>query len=148
MKFTPEQIERLLSRITIVDECWLCKGAMVSQGYTEIRCHYRSFYVHRMMAMLTQGKIPNSYHVHHICGNKRCIRPSHLKVQSLKEHLQEHGKSRIEFLSPPSEPLRDCRHGHREWKWDGSQWRCKTCRNRQMIQRYHRIKSEESSIVL
>lgn len=35
---------------------------------------------HRMAYILSKGAIPDRFQVHHVCNNRKCCNPSHLKI--------------------------------------------------------------------
>jgi hypothetical protein len=72
--------------------CWLWTGALSSQGkYPGFTDSDGSFvYAHRMMFENTYGPIPEGWHVHHVCNNRRCIRPDHLEAISPEKHRAIH----------------------------------------------------------
>jgi HNH endonuclease len=42
--------------------------------------------VHRLMWECQYGPIPEGCHLHHRCGNPRCVNPSHLQPMTPSEH--------------------------------------------------------------
>ena len=44
----------------------------------------------RISYVLAHGKIPDGYHVHHTCHNRKCVNPSHLVALSPSEHESLH----------------------------------------------------------
>ncbi len=46
---------------------------------------------HRFVYEQFNGSIPEGWHVHHVCENKRCLNPRHLRTLSPHAHVLEHG---------------------------------------------------------
>jgi len=68
--------------------CMIWKGTKHSGGYG----YYPLFgeqMVHRVVFMLTHGKIPNSYFICHRCDNPPCVNPDHLFLGSPKDNAQD-----------------------------------------------------------
>jgi excisionase family DNA binding protein len=61
-------------------------------------------HAHRYAYSLAFGKIPDGWHVHHICGNRRCVNPEHLQALGVPEHAA------IEGAKKRNKPF--CINGH------------------------------------
>jgi hypothetical protein len=78
-------------------------------------------YAHRAAYELAKGPIPRGHHIHHTCGNVRCIEPAHLIAVLPKAHAAIH-------LAP------ECPNGHAftpkntYWRPDTGVRQCKQCR--------------------
>jgi HNH endonuclease len=84
--------ERFWSHVSKGTDCWEWTGATRSGGYGVLRLGSRSVSAHRFAWELTNGPIPPAiitpqgdkvgYFVTHVCGNRRCVRPDHLRLIS------------------------------------------------------------------
>lgn len=81
----------VLSRIRIdsvfvgePDECWYSGWTHNSSGYASS--------LHRDVAEICIGD-PTGLEVHHVCGNKPCVNPSHLLLVTITEHKELHLKN-------------------------------------------------------
>jgi hypothetical protein len=81
--------ERFWSHVRKTDDCWVWTGATRSGGYGVFRDGSRSVSAHRFAWEMQNGSIPSlmasdgttvSWLVSHACGNRRCVRPEHLRV--------------------------------------------------------------------
>lgn len=81
--------QRLLRRTAMRPRgCWQWKGPKYATGYgqmhvAEIKAPRR---VHRLSYELFVGPIPEGYEIHHLCGQRDCIRPTHLQAVHPTEH--------------------------------------------------------------
>lgn len=66
--------------------CWEWQGARTAQGYG----HYCHTSAHRMAWLLLVGPVAEGDHVHHACGNRKCVRLDHLRVVSPRQHGSAH----------------------------------------------------------
>ena len=70
--------------------CWVWQGA-TNKGYGWIGVRGLQKLVHRIAWELLRGPIPKGYDVHHVCENRRCWNPAHLKLLTRKQHIRIHG---------------------------------------------------------
>lgn len=84
---------KLLSKI-VVDQltgCWLWTDYIRPNGYAHMRVGRKAQpAIHRMSYELFKGKIPENYHVHHLCEIKHCCNPEHLELQLPSQHQSLH----------------------------------------------------------
>lgn len=90
------------------DECWDWTGAIhqikgygVFQDGTTHRKHV--VYAHRFSWAVKHGETPAGQDVHHVCGNKRCVNPAHLRLIPHEQHSGMHrdGKPWGTYYGPP-----------------------------------------------
>jgi len=76
--------ERLALRTAVDGECWIWQGAKRPSGYGVIGVHQDGKHTvkstHRVAYELAVGPIPEGLHIDHICSNKACVRPEHLRA--------------------------------------------------------------------
>ena len=70
--------------------CWIWQGHVLPAGYALKRKHGVRKLAHRWFYELEYGPIPQGLHLHHLCQNKICVRPSHLTPLSPREHVKAH----------------------------------------------------------
>jgi hypothetical protein len=80
---------RLLSKVAIVENCWVWIGSMRDDGYGEMFVDNKHCTAHRLAFKLFVGDIPaacTNVDVLHKCNNKRCINPDHLYLGTDKDN--------------------------------------------------------------
>lgn len=93
----PDVRDRLARRSERVGECLLWRGAQSGTGYGRIGWaddgYRRSLPVHRVAFAAYVGPIPSSLHIHHACGERLCIEPSHLHAVTQRAHNNGHTRT-------------------------------------------------------
>ena len=67
-------------------KCWLWLGSQNGKGYGKFYANGKKQYVHRFSYSLKK-EIPQGYVIDHICRNRSCIRPSHLRAITNMKNL-------------------------------------------------------------
>lgn len=88
---TPLDIERFWAKLDMPSiGCWNWTASLNAKGYGQFFCKRRgkskSFRAHRLAYQLSVGDIPEGMSIDHMCHNKSCARPSHLRVTTNKEN--------------------------------------------------------------
>lgn len=84
--------------------CWIWNLYRGPEGYGRLayRFPHRGALVHGNIAahraayMLTNGPLPDGYHVHHLCGNPGCINIEHMEAAHASVHSVLHKCARLE----------------------------------------------------
>ena len=66
-----------------INDCWEWKGSMSFDGYGVSE----SKRVHRLIYQLYFGEISKGFVVNHLCENRSCCNPNHLKAVTVKENI-------------------------------------------------------------
>jgi HNH endonuclease/AP2 domain len=98
IEFTAKLIERFVAKIDLdgplmsrMDtRCAVWNAATNNHGYGQIRVCGRARYVHRVAYELISGEDPCEMEIDHICGNRRCVRRSHLRSVTHKQNVENH----------------------------------------------------------
>lgn len=136
-------LDRFWTRVEKTDTCWNWTGALNAEGekgYGVIWFRNAQEYVHRLAFELLVGPIPKGRTIDHLCRNRKCVRPEHLRAVSLRENvLSSTGISAVNWQKT------HCLQGHpftEENTWvnpkDGSR-HCRSC-GRAKAREYYRKK--------
>lgn len=70
------------------DECWRWLGHLY-EGYGNFSLGGMGMKAHRVAMFIAGHSVPDGMHVDHICRNRACVNPSHLRVVSAKVNTLE-----------------------------------------------------------
>lgn len=68
--------------------CWVWRANKVWGGYGHIRVGKRMILAHRIAYEFANGDIPDGKQIDHVCHNRSCVNPAHLRVASNKENAR------------------------------------------------------------
>lgn len=105
------------------NECEI-KGGSLKNGYARAWYKGKTLLAHRVAWIKSCGEIPRGCQIHHLCGNRQCVKIEHLQLMTASEHQSLHYKER-EYLH--NDKKTHCKRGH---ELDGKtkhQRYCKTC---------------------
>jgi hypothetical protein len=86
----PTEFVLFMHKVTVngTGECWTWTGKAHRHNYGIISQDGKNAWVHRLSYTHFKGPIPRGLVVDHICENKRCVNPDHLKVVTLSQNNQ------------------------------------------------------------
>lgn len=76
---------------TVNGECREWSLALNSDGYGILSVRGRSVRAHRYAYKLSGSELPDGAALDHICRNKRCVEPKHLRIASKKQNAENVG---------------------------------------------------------
>ena len=132
--------ELFWSRVQKGEGCWFWTAGRISTGYGAF-VHYKtrtSVLAHRFAYNDLIGPIPDGLVIDHLCNNKICVNPAHLRVTTHRENiLRGTGQSAINAKKT------HCPYGHElfgnNMRYDKRGRRiCKACHSKETRDDYHR----------
>lgn len=127
--FTEKEAGRIFSKISIdfTTQCWNWTGNL-SDGYGRIFWRGERWKAHRLLYLWKYGSIPKwknkkSKEVDHICNNRKCVNPNHLRLVSNKTNVLKG-----DGVTAKNAKKTNCIHGHNDFYKIGNRRRCRECR--------------------
>ena len=84
--------------------CIESKKGITTNGYSRIRVGDKQIQAHRWTWELINGEIPAGLVIDHICKNKKCVAPDHLRMVTQQQNIMA-GSHNIDNRS-------HCNHSH------------------------------------
>lgn len=85
-----DEVEHFWMRVDKSGDCWLWTGAL-DQGYGAVQWRGRVLRTHRVAYEIEHGRIPAGMMVDHICRNRTCVNPQHLRLATAKQNAENRG---------------------------------------------------------
>ena len=84
--------------------CIESKKGITTNGYSRIRINNKNIQAHRWAWELVNGQIPDEFVIDHICRNRKCVLPEHLRMVTQQKNIMA-GLHNIDNRS-------NCNQGH------------------------------------
>jgi hypothetical protein len=94
--------DRFWAKVAIAgpEECWEWTGYRTPHGYGQCggarsgKARARTYLAHRLAYELSIGEIPGGLLVDHICRNRACVNPAHLRLATAKQNAENRSLAR------------------------------------------------------
>lgn len=139
---TGRQLTNFLRKVERKEGCLVWTGALTSSNYGAVRIAYTTYQAHRLSYRWFKGTLKAQDHVHHICGNRKCVKPSHLEAMHQLHHIQLERVNGV-YRGKYSD-VTHCKHGHpfsdeNTYHYKSGRY-CRTCRSRRFAEFIQRRK--------
>jgi hypothetical protein len=71
----------------MMTNCIESKKGITNNGYSRIRVNDKNIQAHRWAWELVNGQIPEDFVIDHICRNRKCVLPEHLRMVTQQENI-------------------------------------------------------------
>lgn len=104
-------------------QCKLWTGKLDKDGYGTFYFIKKSRRAHRVAYFFEFGDIPKDMVIDHICGNRHCVEPSHLRAVTKRENALHNSRS----IAAINAQKTHCVNGHPFDRKYGKQRYCSIC---------------------
>lgn len=108
MQFTEKDIKRFYNKVQKTEKCWIWKPAK-DADYGNFFLSGKLRKAHRVSLIFEKIEIPNEMYVDHICRNRSCVKPGHLRVVTPKQNSTENCGDNAHKLNAKKT---HCKFGH------------------------------------
>lgn len=89
--------------------CWNWQGTISPKGYGTLTLRCRHTRAARLAFTLFRGEIPTGRVIDHLCRNRACVNPGHLRIATIKENNTAPGS---ESFAATNKNKTHCSRGH------------------------------------
>lgn len=94
MQIAADKQTRFWAKVELGPGCWNWTGATNPSGYGRFAAVGRTLHgAHRVAFWLNGGTIPDGMVIDHICRNRRCVNPAHLRCVNRLINVHENSES-------------------------------------------------------
>jgi len=90
MKISPYTRDKFLGQVLLSDGCWEFTGYKTVDGYGKLS---RAL-AHRFAYAIWVGPLIDGMDVDHLCRNRSCVRPDHIRLATISENRGQSRRSR------------------------------------------------------
>ena len=136
--------------MTLNESCWIWTRGRFPNGYGQAWKHAqrtkptgrygRPIQAHRLVYEMYCGPVPGGMHLDHICRQRGCVNPAHLRVVTCRENVHA---EQSKCLAAANTAKTHCKRGHileaeNLYVYRGSR-HCKACRRDEKRVRRQRV---------
>ena len=131
------------------DECWVWTGYLKPDGYGhayagKIDGKHKNIRTHRAMYELHVGQIPLNLTIDHLCRNRACGNPKHLRILTLSENCKDSGNARKTHC-PQGHEYTDENIYYGKQANGGPNRNCRTCKQEYQRRHYAKTKAKKQA---
>lgn len=112
---------RFWARVKKTDSCWIWTGYVRKDGYGYVGMGKKQYVAHRVAYEITGHVIPEGMDLDHICHNRACVRPDHLRPATRKQNNEN-----------MSGAYKNSKSGVRGVSWQKGKWRVQVGHNKEL----------------
>lgn len=100
--------DRFFSHVEKTNGCWLWLAVKSRRGYGRIFLNGRTVAAHRVSLLLAGRSVPSDRVVDHVCRNRACVNPDHLRMVTPRQSSLENNHGPVARNAQKTH----CKRGH------------------------------------
>jgi hypothetical protein len=80
--------QRFWPKVDKTGSCWAWLATISPAGYGMFGVNNTMRYAHRVSYELANGSVPDGMDLDHVCGNRACVNPEHLRPTTRKQNME------------------------------------------------------------
>src|SRR3972149_166160 len=137
-------LTRFIEKYRRTETCWQWTGTHTDTGYGKVFMDRRLWQAHRAAYVLYIGPIPDGLDIDHLCENKGCVNPEHLRPLDHRTNVLRgnHLFARRSRMTVCEKGLHDLPPANTIPENNGVNRRCRECRRASTRAGWNRNKDE------
>lgn len=136
--------QRFWGNVNKTTGCWVWVGKCDKNGYGRLG----RLYAHRFSYTLHHAPIPNGMYIDHLCFNRRCVNPAHLRIVTPSENGRRKNPELKGKTRKPRPAKTHCKKGHpfdqaNTYVWKNGARSCRECHRQYETRRRERLKASK-----
>lgn len=86
----PTTEERFWAKVDKTETCWNWTGQRTTGGYAMFSAKQKTWMAYRYVWSNYVSEIPENTEIDHICHNRLCVKPQHLRLATSKQNKENH----------------------------------------------------------
>ena len=123
MNYMETYKQRFQERYKIINGCFIWQGSLDRDGYGTFYFMKKARRAHRVAYYFANGSIPDEMVIDHICRNRNCVNPEHLRCITKTQNTLENSNS----VGAINKMKQFCKFGHPLDRKYGKQRYCSIC---------------------
>lgn len=136
-------LKRFWGKVRKTLGCWMWTGSISKGGYGNFCVGAKQYKPHRISFVLAKGTIPLGLCLDHVCRNRSCVNPKHIRIVTRGRNAIENSTSPAAINAKKTHCIRGHELTGENLQAQNGGRQCRACRNLTALQWYHAKRKRE-----